>query len=280
VGEIAEALKKANAERDVRRREDEAAPGPELRCAKEAPLESPPERPDERASEWALRATATEAPGRVTDIDLHRHLALRIRSDLEQRGARSAVIVSALRNEGKTTVACKVAMAMASISRDRTVALVDLDLRNPSVARRMKLRPRAGIEEVLLGGAKLDDARICLDRPALDVYPGLTPQRSAHELLAGQIFDDMLRDLEARYGTILIDSPPTLLLPDSTLILQRVDTCILVAHVGATRVRQFRNMLEMLPADRILGKVLNGTTPPKHQREYYYHGYGDEKAES
>lgn len=280
MGEIAEALKRANAERDARSREPDSVPS-DADPAPVMPARSAPEspvRPDEHASARALGA-ASKADV-VSDIDLHRHLALRIRSELEQRGGRSVVIVSALRNEGKTTVACKVSTAMASISADRTVALVDLDLRNPSVARRLGLRPRAGIEDVLLGAEKLDDVRIPMSQPAFDVYPALTPQRSAHELLMGPLFINMMRDLEARYTIVVIDSPPTLLVPDSTLILQRAGACIPVAYVGATRIRHFRNMLELLPADRILGKVLNGTKPPKHQREYYYYGYGSEDSES
>jgi Mrp family chromosome partitioning ATPase len=58
-----------------------------------------------------------------------RHLALRIRSELERRSAASVVITSALRGEGKSTLSCDLALAMASLSRGPSVALVDLDLR-------------------------------------------------------------------------------------------------------------------------------------------------------
>jgi capsular exopolysaccharide synthesis family protein len=214
-------------------------------------------------------------------LDLHRQLALRVRRELERQDTRGISIVSALRNEGKTTVACNLAMALASLSPNRDVALIDLDLRNPSVAHRFGFEPQAGVEEVIMGRAELSSIRLPMDHPALDVYPAREPQRAAHELLVTTRFADMLRELQRRYALVVVDTPPTLLVPDSMLILRHVGACIAVADLGMTRVRRFNEMLDLLPEHQLIGKILNRTSAPKHQQDYYYtYGEGDGKGES
>lgn len=315
MGEIAEALKKANAERELEQEQERAAEPPAPPMARELPQTpaSPPRQgsvPQPQAAQLAsapisgsvssvVAASAAAAAAPTTaqisqtppaeqellqseygkdQIDLHRHLALRIRSELERRKVGGFSVVSALRDEGKTTVACSLAMALASISPERNVALIDLDLRSPSVAARLGLQPSIGIEAVIHGQADLDSIRLSLDHPALDVYPAHDPQRAAHELLVEASFADVIRELQRRYSILVIDTPPTLLVPDSTLILRHLGACIAVATIGSSRVRRFNDLIAQLPEHQIIGKVLNGTPPPKHQQDYYY-AYGpDDKS--
>jgi len=214
--------------------------------------------------------------GHPPAVDFVRHLALRLRKSMDDLHVRSVAVVSPLRNEGKTTVASNLALALASLSAGGArVALVDLDLRNPSIAERFGLTElRTGVDEVLLGRSTLEDACVPLTAPRIDVYPARKPRASAHELLVRPSFADMIRELHARYEVVVVDTPPTLLVPDSTLILQHVGCCAPVAHAGATRVRMFRKMLAMLPQAQITGTILNGAPAEKHEREYYTYGYG------
>lgn len=207
-----------------------------------------------------------------SSIEICRHMAHKIRSQMEQRSARSVAIVSALRGEGKSTVSCNVAIASASLTRGRGVALVDLDLRKPTLAKKLGITPEIGIEQVLLGNAKLDDVRVSVAEPGLDIYPAAVPQRASHELLVRPTFAQMVTELESRYSLVLFDTPPTVLVPDSNLVLRNVSAFISVARSGKTRVRAFRNMVDMLPTPQALGTILNEARAPKHGRDYYYYG--------
>jgi Mrp family chromosome partitioning ATPase len=272
MGEIADALKKATAEKSaeapppspVSGQAVHPAPPPQTQAALTGSADSPP--------------TSVAAPliavdeGRLPEIETHRQLALRVRSELDRNRLVSLAVVSALRDEGKTMVACTLAMALASISPDRSVALVDLDLRNPSVGHRLDLPVRTGLESVLRGQASLDEVRISIERPMLDVYPTLQPQPGAHELLAGPSFARTLEALEARYATVIIDTPPTLMVPDASLILSKGPACVPVARIGTSRVRRFQQMLQVLPDAQVIGKIVNGATIKKHERGYYYYG--------
>src|SRR5438552_2499506 len=80
----------------------------------------------------------------------------------------------------------------------------------------------AGLEEVLLGRSTLDDVRVSVQSPAIDVFPVVTPQDAAHELLVLPQLAAMIADLERRYATVVVDTPPSPLVPDAMLILRHV----------------------------------------------------------
>jgi len=306
VGEIAEALRKANepvdgskVETDSKPRNDDGRsdgrPGDTSgeisaalsRAGTAAAQRTPSDAEDSPSSQAPSPNVSSNdlestTPGNLDDVifhvERHRHLGLRLRTELDRGSQRSLAIVSAARNEGKTIVCCNIAAAIASVSRGRSVALLDLDLRNPSIARMLKLQISVGIEQVLQGRAELDEARISLSEPEIDVYPCAQPHRAAHELLILPSLEAIIRKLEARYSAVVIDTPPTLLVPDATLIMRSAGYCIAVARSGQTRVHRFTEMLDRLPTEKILGKVLNQVPLPSHARsddDYYYYGNED-----
>ena len=74
--------------------------------------------------------------------------------DVDQR-PRSIVVTSAVPREGKSTVAMNLAVALAEAGTP--VALVDADLRRPSLADRLGLAGDAGLTDVLIGRASIGD---------------------------------------------------------------------------------------------------------------------------
>jgi Mrp family chromosome partitioning ATPase len=133
-----------------------------------------------------------------------------------------------------------------------------------------------GIEQALAGERSLSEVCIHIEKPAIDVFPAARPHESAHELLVQPSFASLLRELERRYATVILDTPPVLLVPDASLILDRVGAYIAVARSGETRERTLRSMAELLPPDRFLGTVLNEGPLPTHRRQYRYYS-GDSR---
>jgi receptor protein-tyrosine kinase len=201
-----------------------------------------------------------------------RHLALRVRRELDARRARSLAVVSSERAEGKTTVACNLALALASLSRGRSVALVDLDLRKPSVAHVLELPHEHGIDDLLRGDCPLAAARVEIQKPALDVYPARMPEQSAHELLVASAFPALVAELEQRYEITVFDTPPTLLVPDAAVIVEHAGAALAVSRAGRTRRRAFEQMIETLPPGKLAGAVLNEGALPGAERQYGYYG--------
>jgi Mrp family chromosome partitioning ATPase len=245
----------------------EAAPAPEVDPTPRSDAASAPDASAPTAEAVAIDKLAPQASAIVLERhaswDACRHLAMHVQSQLAARGARTVAVTSALGKEGRTTAACNLAIALASLGQGRRVALVDLDLRTPSMAASLGIVQGCGIEKVLRGGVALEAARVSVRHPALDVYPAREPQRAAHALLVLTSYVGIMQRLSQHYDVVVIDTPPCLLVPDTSLILAHVDACIPIARAGRTRTRTFRKMLDLLPGERILGGLLNGARAPQ-----------------
>ncbi|MCL4683621.1 CpsD/CapB family tyrosine-protein kinase [Myxococcota bacterium] len=292
MGEITEAL---------RRGRENASPVPERASPPPVAPESPayrealreetrapaPDPPPEQVTlstqqdnGWFARALVADEHG--APAESFRELALRVRRELDRRSLRGVAVVSALRAEGKTTVACNLALALASLTRDGAVALVDLDLRNPSVRRSLGLPRKPGVDAVLRGETRLVDVRLAIERPGLDVYQTGRVETDVQGLLVGSKFVTMLRELERRYEITVFDTPPTLLVPDAAIIVEQVRAALAVSRAGLTGRRSFAHAVDLLTPARVLGCVLNeGTSPAsaKHYGEYYGADHGGDPSE-
>ncbi len=288
MGEITDALRRAERERGSRPREEGAQPGrpPEARPALRPDPELRPELPAargpvveisrEKLPPWAARALLVADQHLVGEH--FRQFALRVEAELARLGRRSVLLTSPIAQEGKTLSACNLALALASMAGERRIALVDLDLRRPAVARNLGFQPSVGIEQVLSGEKPLAEARAATDVPHLDIFPVRSHGQRVHEQLATRSLGQVLAQLENAYHTVVIDTPPGLLFPDIGLILPHVGACIAVVRSGATLRKAFRELAQLLPPEKLIGCFLNEVRLPRHTRRYEtYYGYADDE---
>jgi Mrp family chromosome partitioning ATPase len=269
MGEITEALRRARAERGAQREADERKPAerkpdpppraPEPTGTVLAPVAAAPasrhaEISRERAGFWQARALLM--PDQRAVAERFRHLAVRISRELVARGSSTLLVTSSAREEGKSVVSCNLALALASMSSGERVALVDLDLRGPSVARGLGIPVETGFEAVLRGECGLDAVRVGTDIPTLDVFPS-EHVADAHELLSLPALGQALSELRRDYRVVVIDCPPVLLFPDVPLVSSTIGSCLLVARAGQSRRRELMETLGMLSREDIVGVFLN-----------------------
>ncbi len=221
-----------------------------------------------KGGRWRSRAVLADQRGPIAESC--RQLAVRMRAELERRSARSVALVSPLRGDGKSTLACNLALALASLSRGRSVAIVELDLRAPSLATTLRTGEHLGVETFLEGKQSLSEIRVSVEKPALDLYLAGQDHSAAHEYLVRPQMARLVRELERRYEVVVFDTPPVLLVPDAALILRHVAAYAAVAKAGSTRVRALRSMLEVLPAEKLIGGILNQSPSPTHTSHYRY----------
>jgi Mrp family chromosome partitioning ATPase len=243
-----------------------------------APMPVPGTRPPQSveiparlAGSWTARAPLAQPHGPAAEH--FRHFALRLTRLLEARGGRSVAATSALRGEGKTTVACNLALALATLGERSRIALVDLDLRRPRVASALGVEARVGIESVLRGEAELDAARLSTQLPALDLFLAKRASPAAHGLF-GSAAADVLGALTERYEIVLVDTPPILLVPDVALLLPHLSAYFTVVRLGVTRRAALSRALEELPKESRLGVFVNHMPRPRYYMHYGY--YADE----
>jgi non-specific protein-tyrosine kinase len=216
-----------------------------------------------------------------------------LRTNLEYRALdkplKSLVVTSSLPEEGKSTVAANLAIAMAQAGK--RVILVDTDLRRPSLAKLFSLDAARGFTTVLLNredrGRALDEALQPTMVPRLRVLAsGPLPPNPA-ELLASESMIGLLRDLEARADLVIFDSPPLGPLTDAVVLSARVSGTLLVVRASSTRRTLVTNSINQVHKvnGTVLGTVLNMVHVKGMSSYSYYYYYqaqydGQDRAEA
>ncbi|MEO6790664.1 MAG: polysaccharide biosynthesis tyrosine autokinase [Ornithinibacter sp.] len=159
-------------------------------------------------------------------------------------GRHSFVVTSSMPGEGKTTTAINLAVAMAN-SGARTL-LVDGDLRNPSVAKSLRLDADLGLTTLLLGQVSVDDAVQPWGDSTLDVLPAGPLPPNPSELLGSVPMEMLFHDLEARYEFVIIDSPPLVPVVDAILLDRLAGGLIMVVAADRTNKRDLSTALKAL----------------------------------
>lgn len=190
-------------------------------------------------------------------VEQFRTLRARIDSLAAERPIRTIAITSALPGEGKTTAAINLAI-VTSMNVERRVLLIDCDLRGTKLHRSLGLQPEMGLAEVLTGQGTLEKAVQIVEGTELEVLPVLQLPPNPSELLASMAMRSLLKDAAARYDLIILDTPPTLSLPDAKTVSELCDGFVFVVRAGVTRQHDVQAALEILDRRRLLGLVLNG----------------------
>jgi len=219
-------------------------------------------------------------------------------SGLEQ-GAKTIVITSSSRLEGKTTVAVNLAVVMAQAGS--RVLLVEGDMRVPVISKIFGIERSPGLSEIILGSHRWEDvvrtvtdvmmgrirAEDILAVPGMDnlhiITCGTLPPNPA-ELFNFRRTDEFISQVREKYNVVIFDSPPVLPVTDTVILGSKVDGVVLVYRVGRIgrgALRRAKVQLDGANA-KVLGVVLNGLRPevsPDFQGYKYprYYGYGREE---
>lgn len=181
-------------------------------------------------------------------------------------------ITSAVPGEGKTTTAANLAVMFARAGV-RTV-LIDCDLRRPRLHRFFGLPTRAGLTDLLVGNAQLEDviSPVEADKQLWVIGAGARTSNPS-ELLATSVFQRKLETVRQSADFVILDSPPILPVTDGLVIANRVDATILVATADQTTSRNLRRTIELLRqvGAPLVGAILNRVG---QQEQYGYSRYG------
>jgi capsular exopolysaccharide synthesis family protein len=185
---------------------------------------------------------------------------------------RSVVITSSLPNEGKSTTACNLAIALAQAGSK--VLLLEGDLRRPKVAEYLGVDGAIGLTDVLIGQVPLDAAIQPWEDGLLDFLASGAIPPNPSELLGSRQMAELLEQLAARYDVIIVDAPPLLPVSDAAILATVTDGAILVTRHGSTRQEQVEHAADALRqvGARVLGTILNFA--PLRRRGSY--GYGSD----
>ncbi len=197
---------------------------------------------------------------------------LAVNADTDRKG-RSFVISSAGPGEGKSTTAANLAIALAETGA--RVALIDGDLRIPTVATKMGIEGGAGLTDVLIGRIELSEALQRWGRNYLLVLPAGKIPPNPSEVLGSKAMRQLLDTLHKHVDYVIIDAPPLLLVTDAAVLSKYTDGVMLVAASGSTRRQDLGSAVRALEtAGGHLRGVIVTMLPTKGPDSYGYGAYG------
>ncbi|MDX9865576.1 MAG: polysaccharide biosynthesis tyrosine autokinase [Anaerolineaceae bacterium] len=221
----------------------------------------------------------TDYQPRSPVTEAYRMLRTNIQFANIDRPVKTLLVTSAEPQEGKTTIAANLAVVNAQNGSE--VTLMDCDLRRPTVHKRFKLPNQKGFSTLFISTLdSLDQIRQVSKIPHLSVLTSGPLPPNPSELIGSRRMIEILKRVGAKGDLIIIDSPPTLAVTDSSILAPVVDGVLLVITPGETRRTAVRQMIEQLNrvGGTILGVVFNNFNEHRTYYSYrsnkYYARYG------
>lgn len=201
------------------------------------------------------------------EAEAYRSLCSLILFSPDRKPPKILVVTSALPGEGKSTVSCNVAAALAR--RGRKVLLVDADLRCSSLSK--TLGTKSGLSS-MISGPQMDFVfrRPFAELPGLNVLPaGFQPEMPA-EVLASPKMESLISTWRCEFDHVIIDTPPLLPFADALVVSAMSDGVLLVARSQVSRGKAILRARDMLAKTgvEILGFVLNAVKGSEFFYEY------------
>jgi capsular exopolysaccharide synthesis family protein len=187
------------------------------------------------------------------------------------------LVTSAAPSEGKTTMACCIAVAMAQAGQ--RILLMDCDLRRSRLHRVFGLDNDEGVTTAVVAESVRSAAVRQTEVPNLSVLPAGPHAPNPAEIVQSERFAELLAFLRESFDCIIIDSPPVVPVTDGAILATRVDATILVARASQSTRDLLRKAVRTLHAigAPIAGCVLNALDVERQGRgyyQYYYYGKG------
>jgi len=198
-----------------------------------------------------------------------RMLGARLCQLQKQRGIKTLLVTSSIKDEGKSLLAANLAFSLAKTKQ--RVLLIDGDCHRGSLAGLLGTSGSSG----LMNWWRSQDPIVSYLRQVngLPVWFLAAGESSAHavEMLQSPRFSEMLSLAAGWFDWVIVDSPPLAPIADSAIWVNLTDATLLVVRAGKTPRKLLGKVLDSFDARKLLGIVLNESTDPqlKHYAAYY-----------
>lgn len=185
-----------------------------------------------------------------------------LRTQLLQRllpdGGNSVLITSPRPGEGKTVNAISLAISLSQ-EIERTVLLIDANLRNPTITDYFGLPPCKGLSDYLLGKVSIPEILINPGIDKLTLLPGGRPLTTSSEVLGASRMADLVKEMRERYPEriLVFDGPDILSAADSLLFSKFVDGIVLVVEAEASTRDDIKLAIDRIGKEHLIGTILN-----------------------
>jgi succinoglycan biosynthesis transport protein ExoP len=184
------------------------------------------------------------------------------------------ISTSSVPGEGKTTNS--LALAHNLLGLGKKVLLMEGDIRRRTLHQYFDNMPDKGIVSVLSGEVSLADAVFKGTGFDGDILCGEKTSTNAADLFASDKFKELIAEARNNYDSVIIDTPPVLVVPDARIIAEQVDAIVFTVQWDKTSKYQVEEALRLFhnSGQRVTGLVLSQISARGMKRYGYGGRYG------
>lgn len=202
---------------------------------------------------------------------------LRRRVEQHMGNAKVLMVTSLLENEGKSTVAVNLALALEQ--KKQRVLLIDCDLRKPACHKVLEQEKFSfGVNNVLHDNADLSDCFLRYRDTDMYMLLAKKGERNTGDLIVSPRMETMLSWARQNFDYVVMDLPPMSVAADAEGMADLADASLLVVRQNTAFAPELNNAIGNLEKHRakLLGCVLNNvySTQLSSGQSYGYGGYG------
>ena len=210
-------------------------------------------------------------------IESLRTVRTRVEKCARDNQIKTILVSSAIPSEGKSTIAVNLAMSL--VHKERSVILMDCDMRNPSIAQTLGVRTgEKSVYDLLTGNAQIEDVMVLYkDNPKFMVIPGKGAVANTAEAINAPTARELFKKLGEMADYVIIDTPPSAVVSDASQIARYVDGAIFVVRQDQAKMDVLQEGMEMFSGTGVhmMGSVLNNAVAGITSYGYGYgYGYG------
>jgi capsular exopolysaccharide synthesis family protein len=183
-------------------------------------------------------------------------------------------VISSVAQESKSTTVLNLAYVFSQLGKK--VLIMDLDLRLPSIHKKLRVKNKVGVTDVIAKTVSFNEAVIHYTKN-MDILLSGTKNPYASEFIQSKVFANMLEALKEHYDMIFIDCPPVGLVTDGVITSTLCDGTILCVASGMNDKKDLektRDLLKQFDVN-ILGIVMTRMpVTKKYYSKYGYNNYG------
>lgn len=154
-------------------------------------------------------------------------LRSKVEATSDKHGYKSFMITSAYENEGKSSVAANLALALAK--NGRKVVLVDADFNKPAVFKIFDLDGSKSLNKAIEGTSSWR-SQVVSDRSGLDLLPCSQDSLKSEILTNSKKLDEIMKELREEYDFVIVDTCPAYLLNEPMAMNELVDATLFIVR--------------------------------------------------
>lgn len=187
-----------------------------------------------------------------------------------KEGKKTIMLTSSMSGEGKTFVSINLATVLAISGKK--VVVIELDLRKPSLSKKLKLKNDMGFTNYIISSA-VSVADITKPSGAHDnlfvISSGHIPPNPS-EIILNERTDQLMTELVSLYDYVIIDAAPIGMVTDAQLLSKYADLTLYVVRQGYT----YKDQLSIPQELYINKKVRDIALLLNDVKDYSNYGYG------